>query len=134
MKTGHKLTVASIVLVVSILLLRVDGWFGLGFVAAFPLAILWWFELGRELRDSDAASPFRRAVGLLMGLPQAVFGLFSLITGVSIIAWVLYNSFWRRDPHYTGGFLTFGVGPLLVLFGLWLLVDAFKRGSSRDGT
>lgn len=132
MRTAHKLSLASTVLVASILLLRVSGWFGLGFVMALPLVILWWFDLGRELRSTDSTSQVMRAAGLIMGLPQAIFGLTSLVAGIGIVAWVIYNSFWRRDPSYTGGFLIFGIGPALMLFGLGLLVDAFWRGSRRD--
>jgi ABC-type phosphate transport system permease subunit len=130
MRTSHKLIVAFTIFAASIPLLRVNGWFGFSFVIALPLTILWWFDLCRELRNSDSASSFRRAVGLLMGLPQAIFGLLSLVIGISIIAWVIYNSFWQRNPHYTGGFLTFGAGPALVLFGLGLFVNAFKRDGS----
>jgi hypothetical protein len=32
-------------------------------------------------------------LGVIFGLPQALFGLFSVVAGVSIIGWVLYNTF-----------------------------------------
>jgi hypothetical protein len=134
MRTGHKLTAALAVLVISVLSLSVHDLFYVVFMVALPLTILWWFDLCRELRNSDSAAPFMRAVILFMGLPQAIFGLISIIIGISIIVWVIYNSFWPPNPHYSGGFLTFGAGPSLVLFGLWLLVDAFRRKPPQDKT
>ena len=67
-----------------------------------------------------------------MGLPQALFGIACAAIGIAIICWVLYNSFFERDPNYTGSFLTLGIGPVLTLFGIGLAVDAFSRGSSQD--
>jgi hypothetical protein len=127
MRTSRKLALAFALLVASILLLRFNGWFGLGILVALPLVILWWFDLGSELRSSPSPSRLVRVGGLLMGLPQAVFGLVCLVAGLSLICWVLYNTFWEIHPFYTGGFLTFGLGPLLALFGLGLLFDAFSR-------
>jgi hypothetical protein len=127
MRTTHKLSAAVVILVASILLLRVDGWFGLGAVVALPLFILYWFDLGRELRAFASPSRFQRVAGLLMGVPQALFGMLCLVSGISIVIWVLYNSLWGHDPSYTGGFLTFGIGPLLGVVGLGLVLDAFRR-------
>lgn len=132
MRTARKLSAAILVLVASVLLLRVDGWFGLGAVIALPLSILYWFDLGRELRASSSASRLQRVVGLLMGVPQALFGVLCLVAGISIIVWVLYNSLWGHDPNYTGGFLTFGIGPLLAAAGLGLVLDAFRRSPRQD--
>ncbi|MDR2790011.1 MAG: hypothetical protein LBB59_03435 [Campylobacteraceae bacterium] len=99
----------------------------IAFIVALPLTILYLIDLGRELRDSNSTTPFRRAAGLFLGLPQAIFGLLSIIIGAAIIIWVVYNSLWQRSPNYTGGFLRFGLGPGLVLFGLGLFINAFKR-------
>ena len=132
MSTALKLALAWCLLVGSVLLLRVDGWFGVGFVLALPLIILYWFDLGRELRASQSSSRWHRAAGLIMGLPQALFGIACAAIGIAIICWVLYNSFFERDPNYTGSFLTLGIGPVLTLFGIGLAVDAFSRGSSQD--
>jgi hypothetical protein len=117
-----------------VLLLGVNGWFGVGFVVALPLVILLWFDLGRELRTSPSSGRVGRIAGLLMGVPQALFGLVCATAGIAIVCWVLYNSFWKQDPNYTGGFLTFGVGPLLVLFGVGLALDAFRRSSPPNDT
>ncbi len=133
MRTVYKLALVVALFMASVLLLQLNGWFGLGIVVALPLMIVLWFDLGRELRASTSTSQFVRVAGLLMGLPQALFGVVCLVAGISIICWVLYNSLWQRDPHYIGGFLTFGIGPLAALFGLGLLTDAFKRATPSGG-
>lgn len=103
------------------------AWFILLILVALPVFILTWIELGRAIRNAPSPSRKLRILGILFGLPQAFFGLLSLVSGISIIVWVLYNSFVARQPEYTGGFLSFGVGPVLTLFGLYLIRDAFAR-------
>jgi hypothetical protein len=98
----------------------------LGIPIGLVLSILYWFDLGQELRAKPLANRALRIAGLLMGVPQALFGLLCLVAGLAIVGWVLYNSFWQRDPHYTGGFLTLGIGPVLALFGSGLLFDSFR--------
>lgn len=127
-----KLGLSFAVLVLSVALLRVDGWFGVGIPFGLILSILYWFDFGRELRSKPPENIWLRRLGLLMGVPQALFGLLCLGSGVAIICWVIYNTFWHRDPHYTGGFLTFGVGPVLTLFGAGWIYDAFRRSPSND--
>lgn len=93
---------------------------------AVPVLILCWIDLGRSFRVPTAS----RAVfllGVILGVPQALLGAICVVAGVSIVGWVLYNSFIERLPHYSGGFLTFGIGPLLVVFGLAWLRDAFSK-------
>jgi len=127
MKTSWKLAVSLLVLASSFLLLRVNGWFSLGIVVALPVSILYWFDYGVELRQQPDASRARRVLGLVMGIPQALFGGVCFLIGVSMLIWVLYNSLWKRLPEYDGSFLTFGLGPVFVLFGAGLVVDAFRR-------
>ena len=127
MKTGTKLGLAMALLLGSCLLLVVNGWFGVGIVVGLPLSILLWFDFGRELRAAPAQNRLLRAAGILMGVPQAMFGALCFAIGVAIIVWVLYNSFWHHDPNYTGGWLTFGIAPVLTLFGIGIVLDAFKR-------
>ena len=131
MKTQYKLLVSIIIFISSILTLRVSGWFGIGAVVTFPLVILWWIDLGRELRSQENSSKWRCAVGCIMGVPQALLGIVCVVCGAGIICWVLYNSFWDSQPSYTGGFLTFGIGPTLFLFGIGFVVDAFRKNSSK---
>ena len=129
MRTSRKLLLSLGALVASILLLRVNGWFGIVIPVALPVSILFWLDYGRELRAAPSPSRARRVLTFLVGIPQAFLGLVSLAAGVSMIAWVLYNSIWKRLPEYSGGFLTFGICPVLVLFGLGLILSAFKTSS-----
>ncbi|WP_148282970.1 hypothetical protein [Pseudogulbenkiania sp. NH8B] len=112
-----------------------DGWLTawllLLIFVALPIAILAWIDLGRKLRNSPTNSPVLFVVGIVFGLPQALFGSVAVLAGLTIVGWVLYNSLWARLPQYTGGFLTFGVGPALIIFGVAWMRDAFKR--YRDG-
>ena len=68
--------------------------------------------------------------GIFFGAPQALLGAISIVLGLSIAGWVLYNSFIERQSEYSGGFLTFGIAPALVLFGLYSVRVAFKRFSA----
>ncbi|MDR0634193.1 MAG: hypothetical protein LBF91_04365 [Azoarcus sp.] len=68
-------------------------------------------------------------------MPKALLGLASIGIGLAIIAWVVYNSFVERLPQYSGGFLTFGIGTTLLLFGWAWLVSAFRgKPDASDGT
>lgn len=129
MKTSRKLCLAIVLLIVSFPLLRFDGWFGLGIPVGLLVSILYWFDLGRELRQAPFKNRCQRRLGVMMGVPQALFGILSMFCGLAIILWVLYNTFWYRDPAYSGGFLTFGGGPLLTAFGAGLLMDAFGKSA-----
>jgi hypothetical protein len=125
--TGSKLGLALVTLVVSVGLMGFSAWFGWGVVLALPLSILWWFELGAEWRQASADHPRKRLAGWLMGLPQALFGLLCTAVGMAMLGWALYNTFWTRDPAYSGGLLTFGLAPTLILFGVGLILAALRR-------
>ena len=133
-KTAWKLGIAVAAVPLSAFLVGLthNGFFFVPFLISLPMVVLYWIDLGRELRRAEGLGPTGRAFGILMGVPQALFGLLCAAIGVVIIAWVLYNTFVERQPHYSGGFLTFGLGPLFVLFGLGWLRSAF-RGESHDG-
>lgn len=109
-----------------------NGGFFLGFVVSLPLAILYWMDLGQAIRNSADQRTWVRLLGFLMGVPQALFGLACAATGAAIIGWVLYNTLIERQPEYSGGFLGFGIGPALVLFGVGWLVSAFRRNRAAD--
>jgi protein-S-isoprenylcysteine O-methyltransferase Ste14 len=113
-----------------------DGWLTLWFLlfifVAVPLLILSWVDLGRAIRGAENPTRLLLTLGVIFGLPQALLGIFAIICGVSIVGWVLYNSFVKRQSEYSGGFLTFGIGPALAVFGWLWLREAFVR--SRNST
>lgn len=127
-KTALKLGIAIAAMPLSLLLIGLthNGFFFLFFLLSLPLAVLYWIDLGREIRNTQKPSPLGRVLGVLMGVPQALFGLLCIAAGSVIVGWVLYNTFVERQPEYTGGFLTLGIGPVLVLFGLGWLLGAFR--------
>ncbi|PPJ42863.1 hypothetical protein C0063_06335 [Pseudoxanthomonas sp. KAs_5_3] len=110
-----------------------NGFFFLLFLASLPLVVLYWIDLGRELRSTQSRGTFIHTLGILMGVPQALFGLACAGIGLSIVAWVLYNTFVEREPQYTGGLLTLGIGPVLTLFGAGWLRSAFRTPGASDG-
>ncbi|MEG2803262.1 hypothetical protein [Stenotrophomonas sp.] len=99
---------------------------------SLPTSILYWMDVGRALRNGDVPGRARRLAGLLMGLPQALFGLLSAGMGLSLIGWVLYNSLVERQPSYSGGFLTWGLGPALTWIGVHWALSAFRRDRPAD--
>ena len=105
---------------------------GVAFVFALACAFLWLLELRSALLAEKAAKWPKRTLGMLIGLPQAIFGLFSLCAGLAIIGWVLYNNFVERQPEYSGGFLTFGMSTGMTVYGYRWLRNAFQRGVQRD--
>lgn len=54
-----------------------------------------------------------------LSTPVAVLGLVSLLLGLSVVAWVLFNVFFEQQPSYSDDALlpSFGAGPLLVILG-----------------
>ena len=79
----------------------------------------------------------RPATELLVRTPIFCLGALSALFGVSIIAWCLYNVCIKLLPEYSGPknslelFLEgFGIGPTLVLFGLYLVRLALHKTQS----
>lgn len=100
----------------------------LEFVVLLPLLVVTgWDALGELNSSAEGSSIVRIAVRLLASVPALVFGLLSLVCGIAIIVWVLYNDFIERRPEFTGTWFTgFGIGPALVVFGTGLLVSIFR--------
>lgn len=122
---------AFFALCVAIALTRSSGWLTawiliLTFIA-LPVLILTWIEMGSALRNAPSSSSALYILGLLFGLPQAFFGLLAFGVGGTIMGWVIYNSLIARQPEYSGGFFTFGVGPSLMFFGIFWIRHAFSR-------
>lgn len=123
-------------MVLSVLFLRFthNDFFFLTFVVAFIFSILYWIDLGQHLRDLENPSLWKRVLGFAFGVPQAILGLTSILIGVAMIGWVLYNSLIEKTPEYSGGFLSFGIALMLVSAGSIWLVLAFKwtRGTPSE--
>lgn len=128
-RTALKLTASIAAMPLSAVLIGLthNDIFFLSFLAGLLASILYWVDLGRELRQTQSAGTTTRILGVVMGVPQALLGLISAGVGLSIIGWVLYNTFIERQPQYSGGFLTLGIGPILVLFGLAWVRSAFRN-------
>ena len=126
--TTLKLMVAMLAMPLSLLLVGVtqNGFFFLFFLISLLLSVLYWIDLGRLLREVPGGGRMIRFLGIVMGMPQALLGLVTATAGLGIIGWVLYNTLVERQPEYTGGLMTLGVGPALVLFGMTWLRSAFR--------
>ena len=109
-----------------------SAWLILFIFVGIPVLILSWIDLGRSLRSIKKPTIFINILSIIFGVPQALFGMISIIIGVSLVIWVLYNTFIETQPEYTGGILTFGVAPGLILFGVYWLRVAFTR-EEREG-
>lgn len=75
-----------------------------------------------------------RLVRGLLRIPIGLFGLLSLLIGLTIVAWCLYNVFVRRLPEYSGPdnpfvllLSGFGVAPSLIAFGVHLTRLSLRR-------
>lgn len=107
-------------------------WLLLFIFVGVPVLILAWIDLGSAFRSLDDPTSLQKGLGILFGVPQAVFGITSIAIGLSIVAWVLYNSLIEEQSQYSGGFLTFGVGPALVIFGFYWARAAFKQDGKAE--
>lgn len=102
-------------------------WFILFIFAGVPLLILAWVDLGRALRISPDVPRLFFVPAVIFGIPQALFGMLAFVSGISIIAWVLYNSLVERQAEYSGGFLTFGFAPVIAIVGWFWLREALAK-------
>ena len=105
------------------------AWFLLFIFVGLPIFILSWIDLGSALRGLDNPSSLQRVLGILFGVPQAILGMTAIFIGLSLVGWVLYNSLVETQSQYSGGFLTLGVGPAMVIFGIYWAYAAFIRES-----
>ncbi|WP_232528090.1 hypothetical protein [Stenotrophomonas maltophilia] len=93
MRTRTKLGLSLVALFSSLPLMVAtgNGYFILLLLIGLPAAILFWFDLGRELRAIPTPTRSERALGLAMGIPQVLFGLLCAGIGLILVAWILYN-------------------------------------------
>lgn len=109
-----------------------EGWLTAWFVGfiflGIPLLILTAGDLAYACRTAPSRSPMLSAAAFILGVPQALFALLTVAIGLAIIVWVLYNTFIERQPQYSGGFLTFGVAPVMLVVGIaWLKRTLVRR-------
>ncbi|RDZ27178.1 hypothetical protein [Lysobacter silvisoli] len=127
-----KLILALAALPVSLLLVRLSGYFFVPFLIALPLAVLYWLDLGQALRNDGSGGRLRWMLGIVMGVPQALLGLCCVVAGIAILVWLVYNTFIERQPEYRsnpGGWL---FAPILVLAGVGWLFSAFRGDKPGD--
>jgi hypothetical protein len=100
-----------------------------------PVVVLCGIEAGRTLRALPDVPASWKAIGILLSIPQAIFGLISVLLGLAIILWVAYNFLVERQPEFTGGVIpSTGIGPALVAAGWWWLRSACRKEQSDSGT
>ncbi len=139
-RSAIKLGSACLFLVVLIVFVRLTNddswksvWMLLFIFIGTPFLILSIFDLGKSLRAVPDPTWLTRALGIPFSVPQALFAVLTIAIGVSLIGWVIYNSFVRRVAEYSGGFLTFGMGPAMILGGVgWL--RQIIRGARQQGS
>ena len=75
----------------------------------------------RVLRARRRQGGARLLVGIA-SLPAFSFGLIALVTGLTLIVWVLYNVLVERQPEFRWSpWQGFGIGPPLVVAGwIWM--------------
>jgi len=124
---------AFVALIVAVAFSQTPNWVGVWLLlllfVALPVLVLTWVDLGRVLRNAPSRTLF--VLGVIVGLPQALLGLVAFGIGAAIVVWVLYNTFVEREPQYSGRFLTFGIGPALMLAGVYWVRQAFKQDRVR---
>ncbi|GAA5445181.1 hypothetical protein Misp06_03378 [Microbulbifer sp. NBRC 101763] len=125
--SGSKLLISFLLIPSSLFLMRITGWFGLLFLVSLICSTLFCFDYAAELRALERKTKIQEYISVLLFFPQAIFGLTSFLIGISIAVWVLYNTFVEKLPEYSGGVLTFGIAPALILFGLAALKSVFSN-------
>ncbi|WP_313299025.1 hypothetical protein [Stenotrophomonas sp.] len=137
MRTRTKLGLSLVALFSSLPLMigTGNGYFILLLLIGLPAAILFWFDLGRELRALPTPTRTERALGLAMGVPQVLFGLLCAGIGLILVTWILYNLLVESLPQFRIPSLPgFAVGPMMIVVGLGWARTAFRRASlEQDG-
>ncbi len=125
--SGSKLLISFLLIPSSLFLMRITSWFGLLFLVSLICSILFCIDYAAELKALERKTKIQEYISVLLFFTKALFGLTSFLIGISIAAWVLFNTFVEKQPEYSGGFLTFGISPALILFGLAALKSVFSH-------
>jgi len=90
---------------------------------AFPVFIMTLIDLSRYIKKLNSHSRPIKILSIFLTIPEIIFGIISIIIGILIIMWVLYNSFIERQDTYSGSvyFVGFGLAIPLITFGKYLL-------------
>lgn len=99
------------------------AWMVLGLIIV-PAIFLTWVDLARALRKVPPGTRSARFLGVIFGIPQALFGLASLLAGILIIVAFFFMPTKNGESNWS----VLVVIPLLVFFGVRWLREAFKRG------
>ncbi|MCB1037856.1 MAG: hypothetical protein KDD47_28740 [Acidobacteria bacterium] len=93
-----------------------------------PICILLYWDFIRAFGEYPETRP-KGVVAVLLAAPVAILGAISLLFGVAIILWVLYNLLVERQPEFQGPALLagFGLGPGLIAFGWHLIRSPYSR-------
>lgn len=132
--SARKFGLAMALALVSVPMVIVNDLFAIGIPAGLILALLWWFDFTEELRASPPAGRSGRVWVWLAGLPQGLLGLTSLMMGLALAAWVVWDLFAVREAASVLG----AIGGLFIAAGLaacglgWLR-GAFARAGSSAG-
>ncbi|PZS69828.1 hypothetical protein [Stenotrophomonas maltophilia] len=132
MRTRTKLGLSLVALLSSLPLMigTGNGYFILLLLIGLPAAVLFWFDLGRELRAIPSPTRTARALGLAMGVPQVLFGLLCAGIGLLLVAWILYNLLIEHQSQFRIPSLpAFAVGPMMIVVGLSWARTAFRRAA-----
>jgi hypothetical protein len=94
---------------------------------AIPIGIVSMLDWYRNPHVGSGAAAWARH-GLR--LPIFVFGVVSVLIGVSVLAWVAYNVFWERQPEFQWG--SIGLQFTFIAFGWYLIRLALDRGKLKS--
>jgi hypothetical protein len=86
--------------------------------------------LRRDLTEKKP-SGVQQVLKIILFVLQALLALSAVAIGLAMIAWVVYNTFIERMPQYTGGFMTLGIAPLMLTFGVGWLYALFRGKRDR---
>ena len=106
--------------------------FAVAMLVLLPLCIVLWFDLARAACAASTSSRFLHHARLVLGIPQAVFGVLALIYVLGVGAFLLYMAFLQRSTGHVLHLWTTAIGAP-ILAGAWqLLAGSLRRGRLRS--